>query len=177
MALPSRRCAAYTRPRCNSKADRLMRKVLGIPLVLLSLALAAEAMSQPDLEALKRQVTEAERAFARSMAERKLDDFARHLSEHAVFYGGGQVLRGKAAVVAGWKAFYDAPKAPFSWDPDTVDVTGDGQLAHSSGLVRDPEGKVVARFNSVWRLEPGGVWRVVFDKGSAPSEADKRAAP
>jgi len=41
-----------------------------------------------------------------------------------------------------------------------------GTLALSSGPVRDPTGKVVARFNSIWRQEPGGVWRVVFDKGS-----------
>jgi hypothetical protein len=26
-------------------------------------------------------------------------------------------------------------------------------------------GKVVAHFTSVWRLDPDGAWRIVFDKG------------
>ena len=41
-----------------------------------------------------------------------------------------------------------------------------GTLALSSGPVLDPSGREVARFNSVWRREGPGVWRVVFDKGS-----------
>ena len=40
-----------------------------------------------------------------------------------------------------------------------------GTLAHSSGPVRDRAGKLVSRFNSVWRQESPGVWRIVFDKG------------
>ena len=144
---------------------------------ILGLALAGfvgGVSAQVDLVALERQVTEAERAFARSMAERKFDDFARHVSEQAVFYGSAQVHRGKAAVLAAWKGFYDGDKAPFSWAPDRVDALADGTLAHSSGLVRDPEGKAFARFNSVWRQEPGGTWRVVFDKGSPLTEAERR---
>jgi ketosteroid isomerase-like protein len=32
--------------------------------------------------------------------------------------------------------------------------------------VRSPSGEVVGRFNSIWRLDDDGQWRVVFDKGS-----------
>jgi hypothetical protein len=56
--------------------------------------------------------------------------------------------------------------APFSWEPDEVEPLPSGTLAHSSGPVRDASGKPVARFNSIWRLEAPGVWRVIFDKGS-----------
>lgn len=147
------------------------RRILPACLALASLSAAA----QPDLATLQKQVFEAERAFARSMAERRHEDFVRHLSEHAVFFGGGtQVHRGKAAVAAAWKAFYDTPQAPFSWDPDVVEVVADGQLAHSTGIVRDPAGKPIARFNSVWRQEAPGVWRVVIDKGQPLTEADRR---
>jgi ketosteroid isomerase-like protein len=122
--------------------------------------------AQTDTALLVRQVTDAERAFARSMAERKFDDFVALLSEQAVFFGGPQqVQRGKAAVAAAWKGFFDGPMAPFSWEPDRVEVLGDGTLALSTGPVRDPAGKPIARFTSVWRLEAPGVWRVVFDKG------------
>jgi uncharacterized protein (TIGR02246 family) len=114
------------------------------------------------------EVFAAERAFARSMAERDPAAFAALLSEHAVFFTGpGEPLRGKAAVAAGWQRFFDGPQAPFAWQPERVEVLADGQLAHSSGPVSDPAGQVIARFNSVWRQEAPGVWRVVFDRGEA----------
>lgn len=135
---------------------------------------AGTASAQPDLDALTRQVADTERAFARSMAERDHAAFVRHLSAQAVFFGGGdKVLNGKAAVAAGWKRFFEAPAAPFSWEPDQVVVTADGLLAHSTGPVRDPSGKPIARFNSVWRLEAPGTWRIVFDRGESWEEPAK----
>jgi len=132
-------------------------------------------MAAPDLDALKRQVADTERAFARSMAERNHAAFTALLSEQAVFFGRS-VLRGKADVAAAWKAFFDGPKAPFSWEPDSVEVLADGTLAHSTGPVRDEDGKLISRFNSVWRLEAPGVWRIVFDKGQPLTEADRKVA-
>ena len=41
-----------------------------------------------------------------------------------------------------------------------------GTLAITSGPVRDPKGTVFATFTSIWRLEEGGKWRVIFDKGN-----------
>ena len=58
--------------------------------------------------------------------------------------------------------------------PDQVEVSSDGLLAHASGPVCDPSGKLISRFNSTWRLEAPGVWRVVFDKGSPLTEAEKK---
>jgi ketosteroid isomerase-like protein len=78
------------------------------------------------------------------------------------------VLRGKAAVVAGWSSFFQGPQAPFSWDPDQVEVLAGGTLALSTGPVRDPQGQVVGRFNSIWRRAADGRWLVVFDKGGPP---------
>ena len=75
-------------------------------------------------------------------------------------------MHGKAAVAAAWKRFYERPQAPFSWAPDSVEVLASGTLAISSGPVFDPSGKRVATFTSIWRQEPPGVWRVVFDKGN-----------
>jgi ketosteroid isomerase-like protein len=140
--------------------------------LMMGAALGASAQT-PDLETLRRQVEAAERAFARSMADRDLAAFERHLSEQAIFYGRG-VLRGKTAVVAAWKGFYEGAQAPFSWEPDQVDVLADGTLAHSTGPVRDPAGKRVSRFNSVWRQESPGVWRIIFDKGQPLTESDRQ---
>lgn len=113
-----------------------------------------------------RAVADRERAFAHTMAARDHAAFAEFLSAEAVFFTGPEPFRGRPAVAEGWKRFFTAPQAPFSWEPDTVEVLDSGTLALSTGPVRNPEGKVVARFTSIWRLEPLGVWRVVFDRGS-----------
>lgn len=119
------------------------------------------------------QVFAAERAFARSMADRDRAAFAAHVADEAVFFTAAVPLRGKAEVVAGWSRFFETEAAPFSWEPDRVEVLPSGTLALSTGRVRDAAGGVIGRFNSVWRLEAPGVWRVVFDKGSPPEPGDR----
>jgi ketosteroid isomerase-like protein len=119
------------------------------------------------------QVRQAELAFARSMRERNLAQFTEWVSQEAVFFGSTRVHRGRAAVVAAWKDFFVAPAAPFSWEPKTVEVLASGTLAHSSGPVYDPQGKHIANFNSIWRLEAPGVWRIVFDKGEDVCDCKK----
>lgn len=134
--------------------------------------LAMNASAQAP-EAAKAEVLAAERAFARSMAERDFAAFGRHIADDTRFFGGGKVLRGKAAVLADWKAFFDGPQAPFSWDPDQVEVLDAGQLALSTGLVRGPKGEVTARFTSIWQRQADGRWLVIFDKGG-PAEPGAR---
>jgi ketosteroid isomerase-like protein len=116
--------------------------------------------------ALREQVMATERAFARTMADRDFAAFTSFLSEEAVFFSGPTPLRGKAAVAAWWKRLYEKKEAPFSWEPAEVEVLDSGTLALSTGPVRDPAGKVVATFTSVWRLEAPGTWRIVLDKGN-----------
>ena len=114
---------------------------------------------------LRQQVVQAEREFAASMAQRDFEGFQRHLSREAVFMGPGGATRGKEAVAAAWRGYFDKAQAPFSWAPDEVEVLASGTLAYSSGPVRDAAGRQIGRFNSVWRLEGPGTWRVVFDRG------------
>jgi ketosteroid isomerase-like protein len=115
------------------------------------------------------QVAEAERAFAATMARRDMQAFASHISEEAIFMGSSdapRVLRGRTAIVEGWKQFFDGAAAPFSWEPDIAEVLDSGTMALTSGPVLDPAGKLIGRFNSIWRLEPDRRWRVVFDRGA-----------
>jgi ketosteroid isomerase-like protein len=121
------------------------------------------AIAQP-AAGLKEQVRQTEIAFAKTMADRDHIAFTSFLAEETVFIGA-KVLRGAKAVADQWKAFYQGPKAPFSWAPDAVEVLDSGTLALSSGPVFDPDGKRIGTFNSVWRLHPDGKWKIVFDKG------------
>jgi uncharacterized protein (TIGR02246 family) len=142
----------------------MLRASAVVAAVLLATALAA----QSSLEQRRAEVFAAERAFARSMAERDFAAFGRYVADDCVFFSGSTPLRGRTAVLEAWKAFFEAPSAPFSWEPDQVEVLASGDLALSTGPVKNPEGAVTARFNSIWQRQADGRWRVVFDKGGPP---------
>ena len=137
-------------------------------LTICSVLFAGHVLSseQPTLEELKQQVADTERAFAKTMAQRDFESFVSFLSDEAVFFSGATPLRGKQKIADTWKPYYEQADAPFSWEPETVEVLESGTLALSSGPIFDPEGRLVGTFNSVWRLEAPGQWRIVFDKGS-----------
>ena len=130
--------------------------------VVALMAMSAQAQTQ----GAQAEVFAAERAFAKSMADRDFAAFGRLVAVDTVFFGNTKVHRGRDAVLAAWKPFFDGPAAPFSWEPDQVEVLASGQLALSTGPVRDPQGQVVARFNSIWQRGADGRWLVIFDKGS-----------
>ena len=130
------------------------------------LAGCAVTPSQPSIAEARQQVLATERAFARTMAERDHRAFAAFIADDAVFFSGPKPLRGRQQIADGWARYYATPAAPFSWEPEEVEVLESGALALSSGPVRDPQGKVIARFTSIWRREAPGTWRIIFDKGS-----------
>jgi ketosteroid isomerase-like protein len=129
-------------------------------LLMLSAALSAETNAE-----LKEQVRRAETAFAKTMADRDAAAFASHLASETVFMSNGQATRGAKQVAERWKGFFTGAEAPFSWEPEFIEVLDSGTLAMSSGPVRDPSGKRVGTFNSVWRREPNGQWKIVMDNG------------
>ena len=121
----------------------------------------AQAGPAPELA---RQVFVAESSFAATMARRDLKAFGEFVAPDAVFFGR-TVMRGNAEVVEGWRALFEAADAPFSWRPETVEVLPSGDLALTSGPVFGKDGKQTGTFTSIWRREPDGKWRVLFDKG------------
>jgi ketosteroid isomerase-like protein len=129
-------------------------------------AVSAAPSSPLPADDAKEQVMRTERAFAKTMADRDLNAFASFVSEDAVFFSGPTPLHGKQAIVEYWKRFYGKSEAPFSWEPAQVEVLASGDLALSTGPVHDPSGKLTSTFQSIWRREKPGVWRIVFDKGS-----------
>lgn len=144
-------------------------RVPALLLALLPLSAAA------DMERWRAEVRAAECAFAKSMADRDFAAFARHVHEEALFFGPG-LRQGKAAVLEGWKPFYEAKQAPFSWAPDRVEVLRDGSLAYSTGLARDPQGRATNRFTSVWKQVEPGRWLVIIDNGVPLSAKEREEA-
>jgi ketosteroid isomerase-like protein len=128
---------------------------------------------KPDLAQLRQQVADTERAFARTMADRDHSAFTSFLSDEAVFLSGTTSLRGKKQIVDAWKPYYEEPGAPFSWEPQRVIVLDSGTLALSTGPVRNPAGKLISTFTSIWRLDASGNWRIIFDKGNEVCDCPK----
>ena len=168
MILTTQSARTMQSPGNRTRSSRLARVVAVVWLV----AMWPLGGSADEGNTAQQEVFAAERAFAKTMADRDIAAFGRYVADEAVFFGAKDVQRGKPEVVAAWSGFFEGKEAPFSWEPDRVEVLSSGELALSTGLVRDPTGKVVARFNSVWRREAPGTWRVVFDKGSPPAPDD-----
>ena len=131
--------------------------------LVMSMVLLAGAAGD-DRTVLQEQVRQAERAFAKTMADRDHAAFVRHLAEDTIFLSR-RALRGRAEVAAAWKGFFEGPRAPFSWEPERVEVNDAGTLGISTGPVRDENGKQTGTFSSIWRREKDGRWRIVFDNG------------
>jgi ketosteroid isomerase-like protein len=140
----------------------LVAVTLTLALALSSAALAGE---RPDTTELAAELRATEEAFAKTMADRDHAAFVSYLADETVFFGRGGEIRGSEAVAAAWEPLYRGPDAPFSWRPDTATVLDSGTLGLTSGPVFGPDGSRIGTFNSVWRRQADGSWRVVFDRG------------
>ena len=144
-------------------------RLLSIVVTVISLLmLAAASVARPSNADLRKQVFAAERAFAATMQARDHAAFSGFIDGEAVFLSGSKPLRGRAAILEAWRSYYVGAQAPFSWAPDQVEVLDSGTLAYSGGPVYDAAGRPIGRFNSIWRLEAPGRWKIVFDRGEAP---------
>lgn len=137
----------------------------GLSFALSAFVLMAGASRAETNADLREQVRKTEIAFAKTMADRDHGAFVSFLAGEAIFMSGDSAQRGAKQVADAWKRFFDGPQAPFSWAPEVVEVLDSGTLALSSGPVRDPSGKRVGTFKSVWRRESGGQWKIVLDSG------------
>ena len=116
-------------------------------------------------------------SFSQSAELRDAEAFASFIDADARFVGGA-VNRGPLAVTAAWAAFFAADGPAIKWRPQFVEVLEDGTLALTRGPYRmittDDQGAKTEHwgtFNSVWRLQKDGSWKVVFDAGGSSAEA------
>ena len=131
--------------------------------LLLALMLCAAPAFAEDLAPLAQQVRATEIAFAKTLADRDVQAFRAMIAPDVIWLAD-QPLRGPDQVLTRWQKFFDAQQPPFSWAPEVVEVQHGGKLALSTGPVLDPAGKRVGTYTSIWRREPGGEWKIIFDR-------------
>lgn len=127
-------------------------------------------------------IMQADTDFARAVAERDKTRFLTFLADATTFNGGtpGEI-HGRDAVMKDWSDFFDPAGPTLSWTPTRADVFGAGDLGYSTGRslfrAKNAAGAMVERrgeYLTVWRKQPDGAWRVVFDTGSTlPASAAK----
>jgi ketosteroid isomerase-like protein len=147
------------------------------PLTALALLLAVPLLPAETNAERQARVRDTERAFAKTMADRDHAAFVSFVSAEAIFWGRDRILRGRKEIAEGWKPLYEGPQAPFSWEPENVEVLDSGTIALSSGPVHDPKGNRVGTFNSVWRRGADGKWKVILDKGCPPCDCPPAGDP
>jgi ketosteroid isomerase-like protein len=141
--------------------------------VLLALATTSAAADVAD------EVRCREIGFSQTVETQDLEAFREFIDADARFVGAS-VLRGVDDIAAAWAVFFKEDGPTIKWRPQIVEVLADGKLALSRGPYRAlspfPNGDVVEQwgtFNSIWRLNDDGEWRVVFDAGNeAAAEPD-----
>jgi ketosteroid isomerase-like protein len=114
--------------------------------------------------------------FSRSVENRDSALFATFIDADARFVGNS-VMHGPAEISAAWAVFFAEKGPTIKWRPQFVEVLQDGTLALTRGPYRmitsDEQGQKTEHwgtFNSVWRLQDDGRWKVVFDTGSDSDE-------
>jgi ketosteroid isomerase-like protein len=140
-------------------------RVLNVVAVLVfSTPAFSNGQANPSRAELTEQVRATEIAFAKTLADRDVATFTSMIAPDVIWLAE-KPLRGPAEVLSNWQKFFDAPKPPFSWAPEIVEVQDGGTLALSTGPVFSPEGKRVGTYTSIWRREASGKWRIIFDRG------------
>ena len=146
-------------------------------LLLIGIALGAAADPIDDVRCH-------EVAFSLAAEARDAERFASFIDADARFVGNS-VARGVPEITAAWAPFFADDGPRIRWRPEFVEVMADGGLALTRGPYRmlgtDEEGNETEHwgtFNSVWRQQPDGGWKVVFDAGNpsaSPPDAATRA--
>jgi ketosteroid isomerase-like protein len=144
--------------------------------------LLVAALTISDADQIRRAVQCAEVGFSRSVENRDLEGFVGFLDPEVRFVTGS-ISRGPEEVAEAWAGFFQVDGPRIRWRPAVVEVVADGTLAISRGPYRmtsvSEDGQLVhawGTFNSTWRLNADGEWKVLFDAGGdygmSPSEAD-----
>jgi uncharacterized protein (TIGR02246 family) len=121
------------------------------------------AAALPAADEARQDLLAAERAFAAAFARRDGEAFFAAVAPDAVFLSPDRTLEGRAAVEEVWGRLLEPEEPPFSWRPERGAVNADASLGLTTGPVFGPGGEWLGSFLSIWRRDPDGRWRVVFD--------------
>jgi len=147
-----------------------------------ALALARQEKPAPPKDqtdrdaALKTELTDADRAFAKAAAEKGIDGWMSFMADDAVRVSplGGKARVGKAAVKELDAAMFADPKRKLVWEPTDAGAFADGKHGWTTGrfkmLARNDKGEEevlrTGAYVTWWRKGADGRWKVILDTGA-----------
>lgn len=146
--------------------SHLAMKLIFPCFMLMALPVLAQ---EPDSSSALFQMREAERNFASaSIMNGCRAAFIENLSDESVIFTNTWVSNGKEF----WKNRKNRPIV-LKWEPEFMDIAASRDFGISTGPWELQEHRPYTKpigtgyFVTVWKKQPGGVWQVIFDAGSA----------
>jgi len=146
---------------------KLLKFILATCLLFYSFGIEAQMES---IEKWKNEILKTEQDFANMAKDKGISvAFLTYAAEDAVLKQDNTLLIGKKAIQT---HFNNLPPGTInlSWKPEFVDVSKSGDLGYTYGYyklsIKDPEGKTIENkgvFHTVWKRQPDGTWRFVWD--------------
>lgn len=129
-------------------------------------------VNQESIEQWKAEIIETEKAFAQMAKEKSIAEaFIYFAADDAVIMRSNQLVIGKEKIIAHFTP--DQPvveNISLEWAPDFVDVSSSGDLGYTYGkyiyTTTDSAGNTSETegiFHTVWKKQPNGQWRFVWD--------------
>ena len=143
----------------------LKMKVFYIALIFMLLLGCQQATSK---EQWKEEIRDAEQAFAQMAKEKGIHDaFLAFADEKAVLLRGNQLVVGIDSIDA---FLENQVSKSLVWTPDFVEVSASGDLGYTYGKYsfsyKDENGGEQINkgyFHTVWKRQPDGSWKFVWD--------------
>jgi ketosteroid isomerase-like protein len=127
-------------------------------------------------ESFEKQLRDADLAFAKATAERRLDGFMEYLAADAAILQDGKTITGTQSLRAFYEPLFANKDFSLSWTPTKAEASKDGTLGYTYGDYEARRGEKTSRgmYLTVWRKE-AGKWKVIMDAGSSPAQQPKEA--
>lgn len=136
------------------------------------------AAETADVEAVRDDLMEADRAFARATAERGVEGWVAYFAPEGAMVRGRGEITGDAAIRDAMAGFLADTTVSFTWEPVRADAAASGDLGYTIGTYEiraRTEGELLdhGMYLTVWERQTDGTWKVAADIGSpAPQEED-----
>ncbi len=150
-----------------------MGKIRIVALGMLVFILACQSPTkEATIEKWKNEIVATEKAFVEMAGKEGIPRaFLTFAAEDAVLMRNNTIIKGKDAIQENFHKQSDAwDNAQLTWEPSYVDVATSGDLGYTYGSFvyssKDSIGNLVSKegvFHTVWKRQPDGTWRFVWD--------------
>lgn len=155
---------------------------LGLFVVLLSLVVLVAAEATRGSKASEREtLLQLDREFDAGVAAGGAAAWASYFADNGTMVGRtGAPVSGPEAIRQAMAPLFGNPNFSLRWQPTEAEILIPGDLGYTTGRYErrapNADGKLElerGRYVTLWRKQPDGAWRIVFDTG-APDQSGRQ---